>query len=48
MAMMACRNDRGYTAALMAVLLNEPDADACIAVLEAENDLVISAGNLLE
>ena len=33
------------TSALMAILLNEPDADACIAVLEAENDLVISAGS---
>jgi ribonuclease VapC len=32
----------------MAILLNEPDADACIAVLEAENDLVISAGTVAE
>jgi ribonuclease VapC len=36
------------TSALMAILLNEPDADACIAVLEAENDLVISAGTVAE
>jgi ribonuclease VapC len=36
------------TSALMAILLNEPDADACIAALEAENDLVISAGTVAE
>jgi ribonuclease VapC len=36
------------TSALMAILLNEPDTDACIAVLEAENDLVISAGTVAE
>jgi ribonuclease VapC len=36
------------TSALMAILLNEPDADSCIAVLEAENDLVISAGTVAE
>ncbi|MEA2946006.1 MAG: ribonuclease VapC [Alphaproteobacteria bacterium] len=36
------------TSALMAILLNEPDADACIVVLGAENDLVISAGTVAE
>jgi ribonuclease VapC len=32
------------TSALMAIVLDEPDADACIAVLAAEDDLLISAG----
>jgi len=36
------------TSALMAIVLNEPDADACIAALEAEDDLVISAGTVAE
>ena len=36
------------TSALMAIVLNEPDADACIAVLEAEDDLLISAGTIAE
>ncbi len=36
------------TSALMAIVLNEPDADACIAVLEAEDDLLISAGTVAE
>ena len=36
------------TSALMAVVLNEPDADVCIAVLEAEQDLLISAGTVAE
>jgi ribonuclease VapC len=36
------------TSALMAILLNETEADACIAALEAENDLLISAGSVAE
>ncbi|WP_109122724.1 type II toxin-antitoxin system VapC family toxin [Azospirillum sp. TSO22-1] len=36
------------TSALMAILLNDPEADACVAVLEAEEDLLISAGTVAE
>jgi ribonuclease VapC len=36
------------TSALMAVVLNESDANACIAALEAEGDLLISAGTVAE
>lgn len=36
------------TSALMAVLLDEADAPACIDILEGEPDLVISAGTLAE
>lgn len=36
------------TSALMAILLGEPQADALIAVLEAEDDLLISAGTVAE
>ena len=36
------------TSALMAVVLNEPRADACIAVLETDRDLLISAGTVAE
>jgi ribonuclease VapC len=36
------------TSALMAIVLNEADADACIAALEREADLVISAGTVAE
>jgi len=36
------------TSALMAIVLNEPEADACVAVLEAEEDLLISAGAAAE
>ena len=36
------------TSALMAILLGEPQADALIAVLEAENELLISAGTVAE
>lgn len=35
------------TSALMAILLNEPEADACAAALEAD-DLLISAGTVAE
>lgn len=36
------------TSALMAILLNEPHADACIAALEGDDELVISAGTIAE
>lgn len=36
------------TSALMAIVLNEPEADACVAALEAEDDLLISAGTVAE
>jgi len=36
------------TSALMAILLNEPEANACAAILEAEDRLLISAGTLAE
>jgi ribonuclease VapC len=36
------------TSALMAIVLNEPEADACIAALESEDDLLISAGTVAE
>jgi ribonuclease VapC len=36
------------TSALMAIVLNDPEADACIAALESEDDLLISAGTVVE
>lgn len=36
------------TSALMAIVLNEAEADACMAVLEAEDELLISAGTVAE
>ncbi len=36
------------TSALMAIVLGEPEADACIAVLETGGDLILSAGTLAE
>jgi ribonuclease VapC len=36
------------TSALMAILLSEPEADACAAILEAEPQVLISAGTLAE
>jgi ribonuclease VapC len=36
------------TSALMAIVLNEPEADACVAVLETEENLLISAGTAAE
>src|SRR5262245_12626931 len=36
------------TSALMAILLDESQADACIAALEAEEDILISAGTAAE
>jgi ribonuclease VapC len=36
------------TSALMAIVLNEPEADACVGALDAADDLVISAGTVAE
>jgi ribonuclease VapC len=36
------------TSALMAILLGEPESDRCIARLEAETEVLISAGTLAE
>lgn len=36
------------TSALMAILLGEADADACIAALESEDEIIMSAGTLAE
>lgn len=36
------------TSALMAIILGEPKAHACIAALEAESDVLISAGTVAE
>lgn len=36
------------TSAIMAILLEEPEADFCSAVIEAEDDIVISSGTLAE
>lgn len=36
------------TSALMAIVLNEPEADACAAALESEDRLLISAGTVAE
>ncbi|HZP79356.1 MAG TPA: type II toxin-antitoxin system VapC family toxin [Pseudolabrys sp.] len=36
------------TSALMAIVLDEPDAEACIKVLENEPEILISAGTMAE
>ena len=36
------------TSALMAIVLNESEADACIVALEADEDLLISAATIAE
>lgn len=36
------------TSALMAIVLNEPEADACIAALETEDEVLISAASVAE
>lgn len=36
------------TSALVAIVLGEPAADACISVLEAETEVLISAGTVAE
>lgn len=53
MARMVCPDDRGRmiavdTSALMAIVLGETAADACIAALEAEAEVLISAGTVAE
>jgi ribonuclease VapC len=36
------------TSAIMAILLNEPEADACVEIIETQSDIVISSGTLAE
>ena len=36
------------TSAIMAIVLDEPEADACIAALEGEDEILISAGTVAE
>jgi ribonuclease VapC len=36
------------TSALMAIILGEPEGDACIAALMAQDDIVISVGTVAE
>ncbi len=53
MARMVCPDDRLRmiavdTSALMAIVLGEAAADACIAALEAEAEVLISAGTVAE
>jgi ribonuclease VapC len=36
------------TSALMAIVLDEPEAEACIGALEREDDVLISAGTMAE
>lgn len=36
------------TSALMAIVLDEPEAEACMAVLEAEDRMLMSAGTMAE
>jgi|SRR5215471_16934364 len=36
------------TSALMAIVLNEAEAEACVAALEAEDEILISAGTVAE
>lgn len=36
------------TSALMAIILDEPEAEACIGALEGEEELLISAGTVAE
>lgn len=36
------------TSALMAIVLSEPEAEACIEALQAEDELLISAGTVAE
>ena len=36
------------TSALMAIVLDEPQAEACMAVLEVEDEILISAGTVAE
>lgn len=36
------------TSALMAILLEEPEADACVAAIDGEDDILISSGTVAE
>lgn len=36
------------TSAIMAILLNEQEADTCVELIEAEDEIVISSGTLAE
>jgi ribonuclease VapC len=36
------------TSALMAILLDEPEADACVSALASDDDVLISAGTVAE
>ncbi|MGE0424462.1 MAG: type II toxin-antitoxin system VapC family toxin [Reyranellaceae bacterium] len=36
------------TSALMAIILNEPQAEACVAAIESEEELLISAATIAE
>lgn len=36
------------TSALMAIVLDEPQAESCMAAIEAEDDILISAGTVAE
>jgi ribonuclease VapC len=53
MARKACRNDQRQmiaidTSALMAIVLDEAGADACMRTLESEAEVLISAGTVAE
>jgi ribonuclease VapC len=48
MGMTGCRMIAVDTSALMAIVLNESQAEACIAALEVEDDILISAGTVAE
>jgi ribonuclease VapC len=36
------------TSALMAIVLNEPEAEACVGAITADDDLMVSAGTVAE
>lgn len=36
------------TSALMAIILDEPQAEACMTALEADDELLVSAGTVAE
>jgi ribonuclease VapC len=46
--MTACRMIAVDTSALMAIALDDPEADACVTVLARGDDLLISAGTIAE
>jgi ribonuclease VapC len=47
-AMTAYPDDRVDTSALMAIVLGQAESDACIAALEAEDEILISAATIAE